>query len=307
MPAMTDLADLFPGFQSHWIDTAIGRIFARSGGSGPPLLLLHGYPQTHVMWHRVAPLLARHFTLIIPDLPGYGWSVAPPPDENHDPYSKRAMAAVMVEAMERLGHVYFHVAGHDRGGRVAYRLALDHPGRVTRLAVLDIVPTWAMWRQLDRAMAFKVFHWTFLAQSYPLPETLIGQDPVRYLDWQMAQWTRTKDLSAFDPQALAHYRAFFAVPERLRATCEDYRAGYSVDYEYDDADRAAGRQIGCPVFVLWGGAGGIPGYGTDPLSLWREWAPDVIGRAIEAGHFLCEERPEATAAALLGFFKEGDS
>ena len=159
---MPDLADLFPGYQSHWIDTSAGKIFARSGGKGPPLLLLHGYAQTNVMWHRVAPLLADRFTLVIPDLPGYGWSSVPEAEADHAPYDKRSMANAMVELMEKLGHVRFRLAGHDRGGRVAYRLALDHPGRLEQLATLDIVPTYNMWHGIDARLAFRIWHWTFL-------------------------------------------------------------------------------------------------------------------------------------------------
>jgi haloacetate dehalogenase len=178
---MPDLADLYPAFASHWIDTSVGKIFARSGGSGPPLLLLHGYPETNVMWHRVAPSLSARFTLVIPDLPGYGWSVMPRADAAHAPYDKRSMAKVIVEVMEALGHVRFRLAGHDRGGRVAYRLALDHRGRVERLATLDIVPTYDMWHDMDRNLAMKIWHWRFLAQPEPLPETLIAKAPVEYL------------------------------------------------------------------------------------------------------------------------------
>jgi haloacetate dehalogenase len=297
---MSDLADLFPGFASHWIDTAAGRIFARSGGSGPPLLLLHGYPQTHVMWHRVAPELARRFSLVLADLPGYGWSDAPVSGAGHAPYDKRSMAAAMVELMEQLGHVRFRLAGHDRGGRVAYRLALDHPGRLERLAVLDIIPTHAMWQRMDADMAMRVWHWPFLAQAHPLPEMLIGKAPVEYLDWKMASWTKAKDLSAFDPRALAHYRAFFQVPDRIHATCEDYRAGRTTDLQLDEADHAAGRRIAVPLLALWGSAG-IPS-ASGPLAIWRDWAADPAGQAIDSGHFPCEENPQSTAAALLGFF-----
>jgi haloacetate dehalogenase len=299
---MADLADLFPGFASHWINTSSGKLFARSGGKGPPLLLLHGYAQTNVMWHKVAPALAEHFTLIIPDLPGYGWSAVPEAGKDHEPYSKRAMAKVMVELMEELGHVHFGLAGHDRGGRVAYRLTLDHPGRVDRLAVLDIVPTHAMWHGMDRKLAMKVWHWTFLAQPYPVPEALIGKDPIGYIDRKMASWTKAKDLSAFDPRALAHYHAFFSDPLRIRATCEDYRAGYTSDLAADEADVAAGKKITCPLLALWGAAG-IPSETSGPLGIWREWATKVEGKAIDSGHFVAEENPEATAAALLEFFR----
>jgi haloacetate dehalogenase len=297
---MPDLADLYPGYASHWINTSIGRIFARAGGKGPPLLLLHGYPQSNVMYHRVAPMLAERFTLIIPDLPGYGWSVAPKAAADHTPYTKRAMAAVMIEVMEALGFVRFRIAGHDRGGRVAYRLALDHPGRVEKLAVLDIVPTYDMWQAMDRVMAMKVWHWPFLAQPYPLPEMLIGKAPVEYLDWKMASWMKTKDLSAFDPRALEHYRMAFQDPSRIHASCEDYRAGQSVDYALDEADRKGGNRIACPVLALWGAAG-IPSE-SGPLAIWRGWANDVRGEPIDSGHFLCEENPGATAAAMVDFF-----
>jgi haloacetate dehalogenase len=252
---MPDLADLFPGFASHWIDTSAGRIFARAGGNGPPLLLLHGYTQTNVMWHRVAPVLAKRFSLIIADLPGYGWSDVPQADETHAPYDKRSMAKIMIEAMEQLGHVHFRLAGHDRGGRVAYRLTLDHPGRVERLATLDIVPTYEMWHRMDRNLAMKVWHWPFLAQPEPLPEMLISKAPVEYLEWKMASWTKAKNLSAFDPRALDHYRAAFADPLRIHAHCEDYRAGRYADLTQDEADRSAGRTITCPMLALWGGVG----------------------------------------------------
>lgn len=298
---MPDLADLFPGFDSHWIDTSIGRMFARTGGEGAPLLLLHGYAQTNVMWHKVAPRLAERFRLILPDLPGYGWSVAAKSGKGHAPYDKRSMAKVMIEIMEKLGYARFNLAGHDRGGRVSYRLALDHPGRLLKLAVLDIIPTYEMWHRMDHTLAMKVWHWQFLAQKYPLPEMLIGKAPVEYLDWKMASWTRAKDLSAFDPRALAHYRAFFSDPLRIHATCEDYRAGETTDLGYDEVDHAARNRIAVPLLVLWGSAG-IPS-GNTPLTVWRDWAKEVSGKAIESGHFLAEENPEATASALIEFFR----
>jgi haloacetate dehalogenase len=298
---MADLADLFPGFAAHRIDTPIGKIFARTGGNGPPLLLLHGYPQTQVMWHRVAPALAQHFSLVIPDLPGYGASAIPQADANHAPYDKRSMAKAMVEAMQALGHEKFLLAGHDRGGRVAYRLALDHAARVQRLATLDIVPTSDMWHAWDRAMAMKAYHWTFLAQPAPLPEMLIEREPVAYLEWKLASWTKAKNLSAFDPQALAHYRAAFSDPAHIHAHCEDYRAGAGTDLANDEADRAAGNTIVCPMLALWGSAG-FPSQTSGPLDIWRKWAPFAEGKAIDSGHFLPEENPDATAAALLEFF-----
>jgi haloacetate dehalogenase len=297
---MSELADLYVSFASQWVDTSAGQIFARVGGKGPPLLLLHGYAESNVMWHKVAPLLAPHFTLVIADLPGYGWSAVPEAAADHSPYTKRAMAVAMIEMMERLGFAQFRMAGHDRGGRVAYRLALDHPGRLQQLAVLDIVPTYAMWHNMDRTLAYKVWHWTFLAQPAPFPETVIGRDPVAFLDWKMASWTKTKDLTAFDPRALAHYHAFFCDPLRIHATCEDYRAGRTTDLAIDEADRKIGKKIECPLLAIWGAAG-IPSENT-PLDIWREWATDVHGFPIDSGHFLCEENPRATAGALLEFF-----
>ncbi len=284
---MSDLADLYPGFAAHWIDTAAGKIFARAGGSGPPLLLLHGYAQTNVMWHKVAPELARHFSEA---------------GRDHAPYTKRAMAAVMVELMAALGHVRFGLAGHDRGGRVAYRLALDHPGRLTRLATLDIVPTYAMWHDIDARLAFRIWHWTFLALPAPGPETVIGKDPVGFWDWKTAPGTKAKTLSAFDPRALAHYRTFFQDPGRIHATCEDYRAGRTSDLAHDEADRAAGRRIACPMLAIWGSSG-IPSETRSPLDTWGEWATDVRGFAIDCGHYLPEENPQATAKALIEFFQ----
>jgi haloacetate dehalogenase len=298
---MPDLADLFPGYASHWIDTSIGKIFARTGGEGPPLLLLHGYAQTNVMWHRVAPQLDKSFALVIADLPGYGWSVAPKSGAGHSPYDKRSMANVMIEVMEKLGHVRFAVAGHDRGGRVAYRLALDHPGRLTKIAVLDIIPTYEMWHRMDRVMAMKVWHWPFLAQKHPMPEAVLEKAALDYIHLKMASWTKAKDLSAFDPRALAHYDAFFCDPLRIHATCEDYRAGATTDLANDEADRAAGRKISAPLLALWGAAG-IPS-GSGPLDIWRDWAKDVSGHPVDSGHFVAEENPDATAAGLVAFFR----
>jgi haloacetate dehalogenase len=217
------------------------------------------------------------------------------------------MAEDIVALVEELGHVKFALAGHDRGGRVAYRLALDHPGRLSRLAVLDIVPTAVMWSGMDAAFAMRVYHWLFLAQPKPLPETLIGAAPVAYLDHTLASWTAKRDLSAFSTGALAHYRATFAVPERIAACCDDYRAGWGIDRALDEADRAAGRRIECPLLALWGKAG-LPadavGPESSPLTVWREWSSDVEGGPIDAGHFLVEENPSATLAALQEFFAQ---
>jgi haloacetate dehalogenase len=301
---MSDLADLFPGYASRWIDTGSGRIFARVGGDGPPLLLLHGFSSTHVMWHRVAPQLADRFTLVIADLPGYGWSDMPESDDDHTPYTKRAMAGTMVEAMQQLGHVHFALAGHDRGGRVGYRLALDHPGRLSRLAVLDILPTYDYWERIDRLYALRIYHWTFLAQPFPLPETLIGGHPDFFLRQKMASQTRSKNLDAIDARAMQHYLAPFRDQSRVHAMCEDYRAGAHADYEIDKADRDAGRKITTPLLALWGDAG-IASAAATPLDSWRNWAINVTGAAIDSGHFLPEENPDATAKALKSFFMAG--
>lgn len=297
---MSDLPDLFPGFASHVVDTSGATIFARCGGSGPPLLLLHGYPQTHVMWHAVAATLAEHFQLVIPDLRGYGASSCPPADATGFVYSKRAMANDMVELMGSLGFAEFRLCGHDRGGRVSYRMALDHPGNVLRLCVLDIIPTHAMWQGMDSRLAMKVYHWLFLAQPFPLPETLIEKAPAFYLDHTIASWTTALSLSAFDARALVHYRANMARPEHIRAMCEDYRSGAGYDLRADVIDLEQERKITCPILALWGSAG-IPSEMSAQLETWRQWAEAAEGRAIDSGHFVCEENPGAVLDALLPF------
>ncbi|MBT9289453.1 alpha/beta hydrolase [Hyphomicrobiaceae bacterium 22] len=318
-----DLPDLFSGFAAETIDVGEARLFCRVGGrdDAPPVVLVHGYPQTHVEWHRIAGALAQDFRIVLPDLRGYGWSSVPPDRPGHAAYSKRTMAEDIVRLMEKLGHVHFAYVGHDRGARVGYRLALDHPGRLSRLALLDIVPTAAMWSGMDARLAMKVYHWLFLAQPAPLPETLIGSRHAAYLDHTLASWTKARDLSAFDRGALAHYHAFFGVPERLHATCEDYRAGATIDRALDEETLAAGRTIGCPTLVLWGSSG-IPADGgtasdvgtmedggtveDGPLAAWRSFADDLRGAPIDSGHFLPEENPEATLAALVPFLKGED-
>ncbi len=300
---MTPLPDLFPGFRSERIRTRGAEIFLRVGGEGEPLVLLHGYPQTHVMWHRVAPALARRFMLAIPDLRGYGASSAPASDAAHLTYSKRAMAEDVIDMMAALGHHSFMIAGHDRGGRVAYRLALDHGERVRRLALLDIVPTYTMWKRLTPDLAMKIFHWMFLAQPAPLPEEMIMANPQRWLENKLRLWSGAGTLAAFADDALAHYRDFFAKPDYIHATCEDYRAGASCDLRADEADMAAGRRIACPTLVLWGSSG-IPEKSGGPLAIWKDWCLDVRGGTISAGHFLPEENPEATQEALIAFFTE---
>ena len=290
----------FAGFAAHEINLGEATIFARVGGSGPPLLLLHGYPQSHLMWARVAAALAASFTVVAADLRGYGRSSAPGSHKG-ERYSKRVMAKDVIALMSALGHQRFAVAGHDRGGRVAYRLALDHPDLVTKIATLDIVPTWEMWDSMDAARAMAVYHWLFLAQPEPLPETLIGAASEAYLDHTLASWTGDQSLKAFAPAALEAYRAAFREPARIHAACEDYRAGATIDRALDEADRSAGRKIAAPLLALWG-AKGIPAKGESPLEVWRRWASEVSGAGVESGHFLPEEAPEATAAALGEFF-----
>jgi haloacetate dehalogenase len=283
---------MFEDFALTTIDVGEAQIRVRKGGSGPPLLLLHGMPQTHVMWHKVAPALARDFTVVATDLRGYGDSSKPPTTPDHEPYSKRAMARDQVAVMARLGFERFAVAGHDRGGRCAYRMALDHPTRVTRLAVLDIIPTSEAFRRADMAFGLAYWHWYFLAQPYDLPERLIGAQPDALLSFGRKV--------AFAPEALAEYLRCCRDPATIHAICEDYRAGASYDYRLDEADRGA-RRIACPLLALWGGRGFV-GKSYDVLATWRDWADDVRGHALDCGHYLAEEAPDDTLAALRGFF-----
>lgn len=296
-----DLPDLFPGFETKNVEANNVSLFCRIGGSGPPLLLLHGYPQSHVIWHEIAPALSEHFTLVMPDLPGYGRSSIPPISGNHAAYSKRTWASTMRQLMNALGHRRFFVAGHDRGGRVAYRLALDEPEAVARLAVLDILPTSDYWDRMNRRFGLKIYHWMFLAQPYPFPEKMIAAAPIRYLEHTLASWTADKNLDCFSEEALAHTRRWFCEPDRVSASCEDYRAGAEIDYDHDRADLAAGRTIEVETLVLWGDKG-IATSVDDPLAIWKVWCPDVLGRAISCGHFLPEEAPRETGEALLNFF-----
>lgn len=299
---MNTLPDLFPGFDERRIKTSGAEIFLRTGGNGPPLLCLHGYPQSHVMWHRVAPELAKHFTLVCADLRGYGASSCPPTDTAHETYGKRAMALDMVEVMAALGHDRFRLAAHDRGARVAYRLALDHGDKVERLAVLDIVPTLDAWVDFNAKGAMGKFHWTFLAQAAPLPETVIGADPVAWHETLMARWSAAASLTPFAEEAMAHYRSAFSDPAHIHAFCEDYRAGYTVDHASDRSDQEAGNTISCPTLVLWGGGRSV-GTVSNTLEVWQTWCEDVRGQALPCGHFLAEERPEETAALLSDFFQ----
>ena len=278
------------------------RLRLRTGGrpDAPPVLLLHGFPQTHVMWYRVAQALAPHFTLVLPDLRGYGDSDAPPGGTDHANYSKRAMAADLHALMGDLGHTRYAVVGHDRGARVAHRLALDHAEAVTRLAVLDIAPTLDMYAATDERLARAYYHWFFLIQPAPHPETLINGAPLHYLHWKLSGWGSGTP-GFIEPEALADYERCFQRPQTIHAMCEDYRAAAGIDLAHDRASRAAGQRVACPMHVLWGERGVIQAL-FDPMALWRAaCSAEVTGRGLPCGHFLPEEQPEATAAELHRF------
>jgi haloacetate dehalogenase len=320
--ATEDPFRVFDGFQQTRIATTGAEINLRKAGEGPPLLLLHGYPQTLVMWHKIAPALAERFTVVLTDLRGYGDSTKPPGGDNHEAYSKRAMAQDQAEVMAALGfekfavaghdrgarvghrlaldHALgfekFAVAGHDRGARVGHRLALDHPDRVTKLALLDIAPTLAMYERADMAFASAYYHWFFLIQPFDLPERLIGADPDYYLEKKIGKWSKNE--GAFDAAALAEYKRCFRDPATIHATCEDYRAAAGIDLEHDRAD--LNRKLACPLLALWG-AEGVIERSYDVLEIWRERARDVTGKALPCGHFLAEEAPAETLDALLDF------
>jgi haloacetate dehalogenase len=290
-------------FDTMNVDTDEVTLFLRRAGSGPPLLLLHGFPETHLMWRFVAPRLASDFTVICPDLRGYGQSGCPPSAPDHSPYAKRAMARDMVSLMAGLGHERFSVAGHDRGGRVAYRLALDHPERIERLALLDIIATSDAWDRADMRLTLAFWPWSLLAQPEPLPERLLSAAPDAVVDDALAGWGSPP--STFAPDIRAAYADALRDPVHVHAICEEYRAAASVDREHDLEDRRNGRRIRCPLLVLWSSSGALGGWYADeggPLALWRRWAEDVRGRPIDGGHFFPEDRPEETAKILGEFF-----
>jgi haloacetate dehalogenase len=292
---------MLAGFESVDLAPQGVAIHAQCGGAGPPLLLLHGHPQTHVMWHRVAPALAQHFCVVAADLRGYGDSARVAPDKDHLAYSKRTMAQDMLGLMQSLGHRRFAVLAHDRGARVAHRLALDHPQAVSRLMLLDIAPTLAMYAGTDEAFARAYWHWFFLIQPAPLPERLIEADPVAYLHELMGR--RHAGLATFAPAALAEYERCIAISGSAAAMCEDYRASAGVDLEHDRADRAAARRLTMPLRVLWGSRG-VVARCFDVLGLWSAAADTVSGRALDCGHYVAEEAPEALLAEVFDFFKE---
>ncbi len=289
--------NMFEGFEQVRIETEGASINAVRGGDGPPLLLLHGSPQTLLMWHLIAPKLAEEFTVVATDLRGYGDSSKPASDADHAPYSKRAMAEDQIEVMSQLGFERFALCGHDRGGRVGYRMALDHSGVVTKLAVLDIVPTWEAFSRADMVFGLSYWHWFFLAQPYDLPERLLAAEPEKALFRGGSE--------AIAPEAMREYVRALRNPETIHATCEDYRAAATIDYEHDAEDREAGRRISCPVLALWGRKGFLEGH-YDTLEVWRGWADQVEGRAIDSGHYIPEEAPEETLSEIRAFFGEGD-
>jgi len=294
---------MFADFEALEIDTGKARIFARRGGSGPGLLLLHGFPETHVMWRDVAPSLARDFTVVCADLRGYGQSSCPPSAADHAPYAKRAMAADLVVLMAQLGFKRFLVAGHDRGGRVAYRLALDHPDRVEKLAVLDIVPTAEAWDRADARLTLGFWPWSLLAQPEPLPETILAAAAEAIVDNALSGWGSAAD--AFPPGVRQAYVDALRDPAHVHAICEEYRAAASLDRVHDHADREAGRRISCPVLALWSEHGALAEWYRNedgPLGIWRNWAEDASGGAMSGGHFFPEESPIETAATLDAFF-----
>ncbi|MFN3935940.1 MAG: alpha/beta fold hydrolase [Gemmobacter sp.] len=290
-----------PGFDRNLIALDDISLSVQQAGEGPALVLLHGFPQNGLCWAPVAPDFARRHHVIVPDLRGYGQSDAPDDDPGHTMYSKRQMAADVVALLDRLGIETADVLGHDRGARVAYRLALDHPGRVRRLGIIEIVPTADFWQAWDAELAMAAYHWTFLAQPAPMPERLIGADPSGWLDWTLASWTMGRSLDVFEPEALESYRAQMADPARRAAMCADYRAGATTDRRMDEADREAGRRIAAPLHFLWA-RGGFPGRTGDPAALWRRWADTVTDDACDSGHFVMEENPEAVLNSFVAFF-----
>ena len=289
----------FEGFtlESRQVDGHAVRF--RRGGAGPPLLLLHGNPQTHAMWHKVAPTLARTHTVICPDIRGYGFSAKPPASADHLAYSKREMARDVAGLMRDLGHATYSVISHDRGARLGHRLALDHPGAVERLCVMDIVPTLHHFEHVGMAFAMGYYHWFSLAQPHPGPERLIEQNVELWFDIHTSREPKGADF--FHPEARADYLAALRAPDTVMAICEDYRAAATIDLEHDRASRAAGSRVACPLLVLWGGKGRI-GEWYRPLEVWGDYASGpVSGHAVNSGHYLSEEAPEEVLSALGGF------
>jgi haloacetate dehalogenase len=294
---------VFAGFEEFEITTSATTIHGRRGGHGPPLLLLHGIPETHLMWHLVAPRLASDFTVVATDLRGFGDSGKPASTPDHSPYSMRSIAVDQVEVMSELGYDRFGVAGHDRGGRCAYRMALDHPRAVSSLAVLDIVPTGDAFRRADMDFSLGFWVWSFLAAPFPVPEELIGRAPDVIVDHMLDAWSSGAEV--FPAAVRAEYVRQFSNVETLHAICEQYRAAATLDYQHDEADRGR-RKIACPVLALWSHDGALASW-YEPLKVWGGWADDVRGGPLASGHFLPEELPEETARELSDFFRSSVS
>lgn len=293
---------MFDGFTEHHIDTGHGSVFVRTKGEGAPLLLLHGFPETHVMWHRIAPRLAESFTVVCADLPGYGNSAGPPVAEDHVPHSKRAFADSLVTVMSRLGFSRFMVAGHDRGGRVAYRMALDHGDKVTKLAVLDVIPTGVVLDRADARLATSFWPWSLLSQPSPLPERLLVADPEAVVDDAISAWG--SPAAAFPADVKAAYVDALRSFASATAICEEYRASIAIDADMDCEDLRAGRRIACPLLVLWSDGAVNDWYAADggPPGVWRRWATDVRGQHVPGGHFFPEANPNDTCGLLRDFF-----
>jgi haloacetate dehalogenase len=289
------------GFTRHRIAANGVTLSVQMAGHGAPLILLHGYPQNGMTWARVAPEFARHFRVIIPDLRGYGDSDAPTDDTAHSVYSKQTMARDITALMDSLGIDRAAILGHDRGARVAYRLALDMPERVAKLGILEILPTAEYWANWNADLGMAAYHWTFLAQPAPLPERMINADPAAYIDWTLQSWTLAKSLEPFPAESLESYRAQARDPARIAAMCADYRAGATFDRVADEADRSAGNRIQAPLHFLWAD-GGFPSRTGRPGAIWKDWAETVTDASCNSGHFMMEENREAVLAAYLPFF-----
>jgi haloacetate dehalogenase len=295
---------MLEGFTRTEIKTSGARIVAAYGGKGPPVLLLHGNPFTHLSWHKFAPRLANEFTVVCTDLRGYGDSEKPPGEDDHSGYSFRAMAQDQIEVMAQLGFDRFYCAGHDRGARVLHRMCLDHPDKVARAAILDILPQHHLLNNVSRAFATFSWHWFFMIQPYDFPERLMGADPDFFIRKKLAK--TEQGLSFFGEAALREYMRCFRNPATIHAMCEDYRATATVDLAMDSKDFAAGRKISCPVLLLWGATGGV-GRNHRPMEVWPLYASDILGgKALPCGHYLSEEAPEETYAELRSFFAAGD-
>lgn len=292
------------GFEQSFVEANGIKIAVHTAGSGPCLVLLHGFPQNHMCWSKVAPELSHSYRCIVPDLRGYGESDAPKDSAPYRGYSKRNMAIDIVGLLDALGVEKASIVGHDRGARVAYRLALDFPNRVDHIAILEIVPTGELWRRWNAELAYNAYHWTFLAQPAPLPERMISADPVSFIDWTLASWTLSKSLKPFPQAALDSYRKQAEDPSRIAAMCCDYRAGAGIDREIDEEDRKAGRKIAVPLHFIWSESG-FPAQAGDPMGIWRPMCERLTGESIAGcGHFVVEENPRELLPKITKFLNQ---